>query len=192
RSTWEDMDVAPRALDLLDVGHRSIMHLTTSERWTIQQRQRGFLAAIEQVEGARGDIHVLPRGSTEAGEHFIREFGLAALSRYTAISCFNDLVAAGVLQALETAAVRVPDTISLIGFDNLSFAALFTPRLATMHVDRVELGREAVRLALGQLADPERPPRQVEIAVQYVEGGSIGPVHENENSVTTDTTTIPA
>lgn len=159
---------------LLEAGHRAILHLTISERWTIQQRRRGFLAAIEQVEGALGDIRILSRGSTEAGENFIRELGATELRRYSAIFCYNDLLAAGVLQALETISIRVPDDISLIGFDDLSFAALFKPRLATMHVDRTELGREAVRLALAQLAEPERPPRQVAIAVHLIEGESIG------------------
>ncbi|WGF87535.1 LacI family DNA-binding transcriptional regulator [Marinivivus vitaminiproducens] len=158
---------------LLSAGHRHIVHLTPANRWTILERMRGFQAAIGDVDGAVGHVRVIPDGNGGSG----REAVLPCLAEHpecTAFFCMNDLVAIGVLQGLELAGKRVPHDVSVIGFDDLPVAAMTSPRLATMRVDRRAIGREALRLLHHRLAEPNSFPLQIEIGVRLVPGDSVG------------------
>ncbi len=69
-----------------------------------------------------------------------------------ALLCYNDLVAAGALQACAEAGRRVPDAMAVIGFDDIPFARMFTPPLTTLHVPKVDLGVNAMRILLDRIA----------------------------------------
>jgi LacI family transcriptional regulator len=62
----------------------------------------------------------------------------------------SDQMAAGALVAAREAGLRVPDDLSVVGYDDVPLATDVTPNLTTVHVPRDELGRTAVRVALGQ------------------------------------------
>jgi len=158
---------------LLQAGHRRIVHLTPTNRWTIQQRTRGFQTAIREAEGARGTVRELLDGSSPEGEAAVRALLEEGPLDFTALFCMNDLVAVGALQALERAGIRVPEQISIVGFDDLPCAAMTSPRLSTMRVDREGIGVAAVRLLVKLLAEPEASPVQLELAVSSVAGGTL-------------------
>jgi LacI family transcriptional regulator len=63
----------------------------------------------------------------------------------TALFCVNDIVAFGCIRALKDAGIRVPEDISIIGFDNLPASAMVDPPLTTIEVSKVEIGRLAMR-----------------------------------------------
>jgi LacI family transcriptional regulator len=71
----------------------------------------------------------------------------------TALFCYNDLVAVGALQALAELGLAVPEDVAVVGHDDIPLSALVTPSLTTCHVNRYELGGQAVRLLLDQIAD---------------------------------------
>ena len=77
--------------------------------------------------------------------------------------CFNDLVAAGAMQALAEAGRRVPEDVAVIGYDDIPFARMFTPSLTTLHVPTYELGVHAMRMLLARM---EGKQRTVGIVVQ--------------------------
>jgi len=68
---------------------------------------------------------------------------------FTAVLAANDLVAAGAAHALRAAGLRVPDDVSLAGYDNLPTALDLWPNLTTVHVPLEEIGRKAIELAFG-------------------------------------------
>ena len=69
----------------------------------------------------------------------------------TALVCYNDMMAIGVLQGLQSAGVRVPEQMSLTGFDNIVFSAYTNPPLTTFDQPKRFIGAEAARLVLGLL-----------------------------------------
>ncbi|HEV2604724.1 MAG TPA: LacI family DNA-binding transcriptional regulator [Microvirga sp.] len=158
---------------LIEAGHRSLLYLTGRPRWTTLQRLRGYSTVIAEAEGIRSIVCELPEGSRENAEATIHELLQAGKRAWTAVFCMNDLIAVGVMQALEAQGIRVPEDVSVLGFDDLPCAIMTSPRLTTLRVNRRELGREAVRLLLRRLAKPDAPLLQVEAGVVAVAGGTV-------------------
>jgi DNA-binding LacI/PurR family transcriptional regulator len=159
---------------LLDAGHRHIVHISGAHRHTTLERYRGFVEAIGRVDGARGYLARLTFiGNTAEESRVAMEAQLAAHPEISAAFCMNDNIAVGVLQALETAGRRVPEDFAVIGFDNLPCAAMTTPRLTTLEVDRDGLGREAFMLMRRRIAEPDAMARQVQMGVRLIVGGTV-------------------
>lgn len=78
----------------------------------------------------------------DAGALAIQDI-LNARERPTVVFCGSDLIAMGAMSALEEAGVKVPDDVSIVGIDNISFATLARPSLTTIHVPREKLGETA-------------------------------------------------
>lgn len=158
---------------LIAAGHRRILHVTGAHRQTIRERVRGFEAALAAA-GAEGRLVPLSfHGDAGREAHAATEAVLAEDPGFTAAFCMNDVIAVGVLDAAIEAGRRVPDDFAIVGFDDLPCAAMTDPRLATMRVDRVALGREAIRLMEARRGDPAAPARQVCHGVVPVPGGSL-------------------
>jgi DNA-binding LacI/PurR family transcriptional regulator len=159
---------------LLGAGHRRILHLTGSHRQTIRERIRGFEAAVTSVEGGEARVIHLPfeaNASLEA--HAATLAALADDAGFTAAFCMNDFVAIGVLEAVTEIGLSVPKDFAIVGFDDLPCAAMANPRLATMRVDRVALGREAIDMMHFRFRHPEAPARHVSHAITPVPGGTL-------------------
>jgi DNA-binding LacI/PurR family transcriptional regulator len=82
------------------------------------------------------------------------EYFLALPVRPTALVCFNDMLAIGVLKGLAKAGIRVPDEFSVTGFDNIVFSAFTNPALTTFDQPKRFIGSEAARLVLELLNTP--------------------------------------
>jgi LacI family transcriptional regulator len=106
------------------------------------------------------------RGENVAGYRETRAL-LAAPRRPTAIMTGCDIVAAGVLRALYEAQLRVPDDVSVIGFDD-TLAPLLAPRLTTVAQPMVELGQTAVRFALAAIDGFAETPQRARLSTTLV------------------------
>ncbi|WP_329128157.1 LacI family DNA-binding transcriptional regulator [Streptomyces sp. NBC_01465] len=134
---------------LLAQGHERILYLGGPPALsTTRDRLAGHRRALD-LRGVQRDPELEQLGS------FSRAFGrnrLAELLRsdleFTAVFAANDMVAAGAYQALEEAGVRVPQDMSIVGYDDLPVAQELRPRLTTVHIPLEEMGRQAVRLAV--------------------------------------------
>jgi LacI family transcriptional regulator len=100
---------------------------------------------------------------------------LATPARPTALLAINDLLAVGALRAITDAGLRVPQDISLFGYDDIPIAQFLVPRLSTASKNGAQMGREAVRLLLARLQDPSRPPQQVRLPARLILRESTGP-----------------
>jgi DNA-binding LacI/PurR family transcriptional regulator len=152
---------------LLELGHQRIAYLgnSSSGRTTID-RLAGFKQEMDTARLAipAGYIHDVSGSSPEEGlaglEHFL---GLS--NRPTALVCFNDMMAIGVLKGLLMAGVRVPEDMSVTGFDNIVFSAYTNPPLTTFDQPKRFIGKEAARLVLELLnaPSPNELPKQPKV-----------------------------
>jgi DNA-binding LacI/PurR family transcriptional regulator len=138
---------------LIELGHRKIAYLgnSLSGRTTLD-RLTGFRLEMESngLAVPAEYIHEAPGGNPENGIEASKRF-LALPQRPTAIICYNDMLAIGVLKGLQQLGIRVPEEISVTGFDNIIFSAYTNPPLTTFDQPKRFIGMEAARLLLGLL-----------------------------------------
>jgi LacI family transcriptional regulator, galactose operon repressor len=158
---------------LLDLGHRRIAAITGPRgRMATEERLRGYRAAM-------AGAGVLPDPRLVAESNFVVEGGFEAASRLlalpdppTAIFAFNDPLAIGAMQAARSRGLRIPDDVSIVGFDDTTEAAFVTPALTTVRQPLAEMGRMAVSILVRLLDDQAHEHAQVELATRLVVRGS--------------------
>ncbi|MEU3253787.1 LacI family DNA-binding transcriptional regulator [Streptomyces sp. NPDC006997] len=161
---------------LLTLGHRRVAYLGGPATAVCNQaRQHGYRAAMEAEGAPVPDGHVLPGEFTYATG--LR--GAAALLTLpeppTAILTGNDEIALGVIEAARTRGLRVPQDLSVVGFDDTYLARMASPPLTTVRQPLREMGGAALRTAL-RLADGEKvESHHVELATELVIRGSTAP-----------------
>lgn len=161
---------------LLDLGHRRIAYVGgTTGAACNQARLQGFRGAMEAA-GAR-----IPRGYVQAGT-FMYEDGLVAGAALldlpqppTAVFAANDEMALGVLEAARTRGIRVPQELSVIGFDDTEVARVASPPLTTVAQPLRRMGSVALRTALRLGAGERVDSHHVELATELVVRESTAP-----------------
>lgn len=137
---------------LLSRDHRAIGFLSGPPgSRSGQGRLAGYRATMERAGLTVNEAWVRSCGPVaEAG----REVAYALLEEHpelTALLCYNDLVAVGVLRACVDLELEVPDDLAVVGFDDIPLAALVTPPLTTCRIPRHQLGVQAIRQLLAQI-----------------------------------------
>lgn len=145
---------------LLSLGHKRVAIVTGPHGWRItQDRLDGAYDAMDAAGMSRDAATVFP-------SDFSPEGGFAAFMEIlklhplpTAVFFENDEMAAGALHALyEQSKLRVPENMSFVGFDDISWTQMTHPPLTTVHVEKEMMGREAVERLAKQLFDPSHVP----------------------------------
>jgi DNA-binding LacI/PurR family transcriptional regulator len=159
---------------LVALGHRHIAHIDGGTGAGAAQRLGGFLEAMAR-HGLKSSATVVPGSFTEEGG---RE-GVTAVLRegdgVTGILVGNDLAAVGALDALRQRGLRVPEDVSLVGYDNIALAGLGHINLTTIDQPRREMGVTAVRLLLERREEDRRTARHLVVPPSLVVRGSTGP-----------------
>jgi DNA-binding LacI/PurR family transcriptional regulator len=156
-SVMTDEDLGARiAVDhLAGLGHRRIVHVHGGTGAGARQRRRGYERAMG-AKGLAGEARVLPGDFTEQAGVTAAQHLLADGSLPTAIFAANDLVASGAIDTLENAGVKVPDDVSVMGFDNTFLARLRQVSLTTIDQPTGELGRTAMELLVERIDGARR------------------------------------
>ena len=165
------------AAEVARVGHRRVAAiLGPANTSTGRDRERGFRAGLAAA-GVALDDGAVRRGpyTVETGQTAAMEL-LALPERPTVVVCFNDLVAIGALNAAVARGLRVPEDVSITGWDDLPMAAWEVCRLTTVRQSMDEMARTAARLVVERIegrAGPE--PRRVLFDPQIVVRATLGP-----------------
>lgn len=158
---------------LLSHGHRRIVYLGNVEvnHTTSRDRIAGFTRAHQAYKIPLDPSLIVAGEYTQAYGYAATKRLLANGVEFTAIFAATDMIAAGVLLALRDADIRVPDDISVVGYDDIPLAVNVVPALTTVRIPTEELGRTAVRLAL----HPEQN-QHVVLGTHIVVRDSVAPV----------------
>lgn len=146
---------------LTELGHQRIWFAESPNSGGNPERRAAFLAETARMGEKAGTV--VEGGDVEgAGAHVAKLF-LNTQDRPTAVACFNDACAAGLQDVLVRAHVRVPQEVSIIGFDDAPLASLPYRELTTIAQDLATLGRTAVELAIkrSQQAAPDAVLRRI-------------------------------
>ncbi|NNE35058.1 MAG: LacI family DNA-binding transcriptional regulator [Rhodothermales bacterium] len=140
---------------LIDIGHERIIHIAGPPH-TRHTRDRilGFQKAFSHSRLAYSDESIVSGGSRieDGYSAAMRVFGqTSAQLRPTAVSCFNDLVAIGALRAVIELGLRVPEDVSIIGFDDIRSASYSKVSLTTVRQPAREMGRTSAEMIVDQL-----------------------------------------
>jgi len=147
---------------LVALGHRRIAFVSgPAELGSVQERRRGYCDALN-----KGGID--PDNQLKLAGHFTEQFGASALPRMlaadqppTAAFVASDYIALGMLSAAETHGIRVPEDLSVVGFDDIRFSQYVRPRLTTIRSPVERLAQKGVDLLFARLAGAEAGPRAV-------------------------------
>ncbi|MGH6654919.1 MAG: LacI family DNA-binding transcriptional regulator [Actinocrinis sp.] len=161
---------------LVRLGHRRIGVIAGPDNWLAgEARLAGHASAL-------ADVGVLPSPDLVRATHPTTESGYAAASqlldladRPTALIGFNDKAAVGALAAARQRGLRVPDDVSIAGFDDIDLAQATSPMLTTVRQPLAEMGRMAVSLLIRLLDGHQVDALHVELATDLIVRGSTGP-----------------
>ena len=157
---------------LVSLGHTDIVHIDGDTNISAQPRARGYEKAMRS---AGLEPRILRGGDDEADAEAPVVELIETARIPTAIFAFNDLVAAGALSTLDSAGLRVPDDISVVGYDNTFIAALTHMSLTAVNQPRTRMGQLAIRTILERIEDGRTEPARIDLAPTLEVRGSTGP-----------------
>lgn len=150
---------------LLELGHRRIAYLPAGRNELVERRWNGYRAALREagVEPDQRWVRVVPGPQLPLTTYV--EMGTAAMAQWlredwdslgcTALLAHNDGAAIGAMAALKEAGLRVPEEISVVGFDGTEISTVCSPPLTTIEVPLEEIGARGARLLLQTIGDAQ-------------------------------------
>lgn len=163
-------ELAERALAL---GHRRFACISAWRQHNdrAQQRVAGVQQALENAGLDPGDIPIIETDyDIEAGGRAFET--LVQSAKPTIVLCGNDVLAAGAIKRASSMGLRIPQDVSITGFDDLEIATLVEPGVTTVHVPHRQMGREAARVLM---RERDGEILRLQLATHLVERNSLGP-----------------
>ena len=158
---------------LIGLGHQRIGFITgTPGVGSAEQRLRGYRDAMCNAGLVVDESLIVVGDFNEKRGHDASHELLALPDPPTAIFASADVAALGVLRAAKDLGLRVPRDLSVVGYDNVPEASYVTPSLTTVDQPLREMGKAAVRMLMGVLREPDRPPSTMVLAGSLVQRDS--------------------
>jgi DNA-binding LacI/PurR family transcriptional regulator len=172
----DDRDGARIAVrHLQELGHTQIAYI--GDRYGLQSDHDRFNGYREAMFEVRPELVVHGDGRPEGG-FAAMETLLALRWPPTAVFCYNDMTAIGTLRCLHSRHIRVPEDMSVIGFDDLAISRFLAPPLTTIRQPKAEMGRDAATTLL-KLMRGEQVEARTRVAGKLILRESTGPLNQN-------------
>ncbi|MBW7572128.1 LacI family DNA-binding transcriptional regulator [Caproiciproducens faecalis] len=163
---------------IYDMGHRKIAYVHGERTAVTEQRLTSFCKSLMDlgIETPQEYLVHAAYHDPSATRHSVREL-LNLPDRPTCIIMPDDYAALGGIEAIEAAGLRIPEDISIAGYDGIALSQVIKPRLTTLKQDTKMLGREAACRLIGQIENPLTTiTESVTVMGQLIEGQSVGRV----------------
>ncbi len=169
---------------LVSMGHRSIAMMAASEDDSSTQARFNAFRSVMMEHSLFDASHVLRHLHSEEG-------GMAAADEFikrqlpcTAIFCVNDSMAIGAMKVFKSAGIKIPEDISIVGFDDLYVSRFFHPALTTVRVDQFQMGELGASILLDMLENESHTPCRRIIATHLEERESVRALSPAKGSAT--------
>ena len=159
---------------LVELGHSRIAHLDGGRGVIATDRRKGYRAAMRR-HGLAAEVRVVPGGPEERDGWDATERLLADGRLPSAVTVFNDHCALGVIARLDRAGIRVPEEVSVTGYDDTPVARYASVHLTTVNQQPALQAEWAVRTTVGRLEGSTEPPRELVVQPLLVPRGTSGP-----------------
>lgn len=160
------------AKHLTSKGHRKIGFLTDNLEGVDYFRFQGFKQAMEEEGVAVGEENILLlRPGEDEKEESLKEI-YSELQKYTVLMCMSDFYAAMIMNYLYDQGMRVPEDISITGFDDNMIGRVMRPKLTTIHQDIEQKGKTAVDTLI-RMVHGEKISQDIKLPVYLIEGDSV-------------------
>ncbi len=165
---------------LINQGHQRILHITYSERLTIRRRLEAYRAALVEA-GLRFDPQLVMEVKINADDVYqaMKRRLAQGAPDFTAVFCANDLAAMGFMRAAQEAGLRIPEDVSVVGFDDIETTAFLSPPLTTVRIERAELATLALHRLRDRVKSPSLTPIRVALACRLIERQSVAPPRQS-------------
>lgn len=159
------------AAHLYQLGHRSFLYVTAPMYISsAQDRYNGFIAYLNQKGLSKDCVEILEcNGSTRSDSHkamskWLKQFSSSQKPSVTSVFCFSDYVAYGVYSALAKYNLRIPEDISVIGYDNIEYSDMTLPPLTTIDMKPYHVGEHAAKIMIDLInnkTDSSSPVKEI-------------------------------
>ncbi|WP_434577507.1 LacI family DNA-binding transcriptional regulator [Thermoanaerobacterium thermosaccharolyticum] len=164
---------------LYDNGHRKIGFIGNNE-WAFSFRQRyySYVRSMEELgmyvdnDYVWLDINLKGAEFFRDPEYFKRKISITE-DFPTAWVCANDKIALAFMRSLEDMGVKVPEEVSVVGFDNIEMSAYSHPGLTTIDIPKSSLGEKAVNQLLYRMNNPEKPYEDIKLYTELIIRSSV-------------------
>jgi LacI family transcriptional regulator len=173
----DDRHAVELAVDhLVRLGHRRIAYVGGSDATSGGKlKHQSFVDSLETRGVAfNPELLIQGNGTRAVGLDSVPRM-LAAAEPPSAIVCFNDAIAFGVMHGLQRAGLTPGRDVSVVGCDDVGDAALWVPPLTTIHNQHIEMGRLAAEMMMRRINDPDHPPRRITLEPRLVVRESTAP-----------------
>ena len=155
---------------LIQQGHTNIaFYGSDSHSTSFRERHEGFMSCMETNKGHTKSYSIIFDNSEK--NYANEEMFLDAINNnpITAIVCANDIIALNAIKTINRAGKKVPDDISVIGFDNIRMGEFTSPKLSTFNIPRQEIGEEVAKYVANSIKSHQIPYSQIIIRCNYIE-----------------------
>lgn len=159
---------------LIEKGHRDIAFITgkLKDGGVCEKRYLGYKRALQQAGIPMKKENIL-RGNTDFDSGMLLAEKMMMETSATALFCSADILALGAVKKLTEQGIKIPEEISVIGFDNLSIARYCTPGLTTIGQDVFEKGKKAVELIETGIKHKSQEPIELVLKTTIIERESV-------------------
>lgn len=160
---------------LISKGHTEIGYLKGNLRIKpFRSREKGYLFSMQRAGlSVRPEYTVTLSTAMDGAYNDMKKYLAGKPKLPTAFFADNDMIALGAMRAIQEFGIRIPEDVSIIGFDDLPYSSISTPPLTTMRVPKQEMGRAAVRRIRDMMQSGDNIHLKMQACTQFVERASV-------------------